>query len=125
MDPLKKYASLLLGPVQGILSVLILIVLIATSQLNFRADMLALLPEPPSALQTQFEKGFYRQYKDNLIVAISGEHAEQAYASLRTQYAQRGWLNEPGAAIGPRELAEFYTQYRGALLSSEDRDAAA
>lgn len=121
MDPLKKYASLLLGPVQGILSVLILIVLIATSQLNFRADMLALLPEPPSALQTQFEKGFYRQYKDNLIVAISGEHAEQAYASLRTQYAQRGWLNEPGAAIGPRELAEFYTQYRGALLSSEDR----
>ncbi|MDK2598498.1 hypothetical protein [Pseudoalteromonas obscura] len=119
--PKKQYLPL--GLTQLIVALSLLIYLLLQGKVNLEADILSLLPNEDIEFVSEAENAFFQRYKNNAIIAFSGEDALTAHDKVQKYYADKGWLHR---SVGFPELdavAGLYGSYHGYLLDQEARQA--
>ncbi|TQF69600.1 hypothetical protein [Pseudoalteromonas luteoviolacea] len=121
MPHLSKKLHLPLGLAQLIMAVSFLVYLLVQGKVHLEADILSLLPSEDIEFVNEAENAFFQRYKNNVIIAFSGEDAKAAHDEIRTNYGEKGWLYGNASFPELEAIAKLFGAYKGYLLTEESR----
>lgn len=111
----------ILGIVQSVLAVTLCLFVLLTGKLNLQSDLLSLLPQETHSQNSEAETHFFAQYKNNVVISLTGDLALQSHDLLKVKLKALGLEFEILNVPTLEAIAEFYSQYDGKLLSEEYR----
>ncbi|KZN48623.1 hypothetical protein [Pseudoalteromonas luteoviolacea] len=123
MPYLSKKQHLPLGLAQLIIAVSLLVYLLVQGKVNLEADILSLLPSEDIEFVNKAEGAFFQRYKNNVMIAFSGQDAKSAHDDVRTGYDEKGWLYGDFSFPELEAVAKLFGAYQGYLLDGESRQA--
>jgi len=110
-----------LACIQLVSVIIILLGLFITDRVRFEADILSLLPQDHSVSWQQAEDAFFRANQSKIVLSFVGENAEEAYDQVADFATQQQWKSTHEDIPSLAEIVSFYSQYRGMILSGQDR----
>ncbi|MDO6426642.1 hypothetical protein Q4489_06430 [Thalassotalea sp. 1_MG-2023] len=116
---MKKRIGLLI--VQVLITVMMLLYL-ARQGINVQADILSTLPAsdyPEFVIDA--EKKLFQRSANQIIVSFAGENKVVAYQHMLSNIQQKGWQATLPNKDRINQLANFYSQYTGSVLSNDFR----
>ncbi|MBU2892007.1 hypothetical protein KO495_01565 [Colwellia sp. D2M02] len=116
----------LLGALQLSFSLIVVVAMLITNKVHFQADMLALLPTEDSASGVQWqqsEAAFFNQHQSKVVLSFTGEQHLKAHDQAHQDFTKKGWLSSEKVNPDINEIARFYSQYQGSLLSVANKQS--